>query len=45
MLTILVVDDDHQIRAWIRQILESNGYHLEVAGRREGSIGRLPRMG
>ena len=32
MLTILVVDDDHQIRAWVRRILEFNGYHVEVAG-------------
>jgi two-component system response regulator MprA len=31
MLTILVVDDDHQIRAWVRRILEFNGYHVEVA--------------
>ena len=32
MLTILVVDDDHQIRAWVRRTLEFNGYHVEVAG-------------
>ncbi len=29
MATILVADDDHQIRAWIRQILESKGYQVE----------------
>jgi len=31
-LRVLVVDDDHQIRAWVRRILEFNGYHVEVAG-------------
>jgi DNA-binding response OmpR family regulator len=31
MATILVADDDHQIRAWIRQILESKGYQVEEA--------------
>ncbi len=29
MATILVADDDHQIRVWIRQILESKGYQVE----------------
>ena len=32
MLTILVVDDDHQIQTWVRRTLEFNGYHVEVAG-------------
>ena len=31
MPTILVVDDDQQIRAWLRQILESKGYEVEEA--------------
>ncbi len=31
MATILVADDDPQLRAWIRQILESRGYQVEEA--------------
>jgi DNA-binding response OmpR family regulator len=32
MPSVLVVDDDQQIRALVRQILESKGYHVEEAG-------------
>lgn len=32
MPTILVVDDDQQIRAWLRHILESKGFQVEEAG-------------
>ncbi len=31
MATILVADDDPQIRAWIRRILESRGHQVEEA--------------
>lgn len=31
MPTILVVDDEPQIRAWLRSILEANGYQVEEA--------------
>jgi len=31
MPTILVVDDDQQIRAWVRWVLESKGYQIEEA--------------
>jgi len=31
MPTILVVDDDQQIRAWLRRILESERYEVEEA--------------
>ena len=31
MPTILVADDDDQIRVWVRRILESKGYQVEEA--------------
>jgi len=31
MATILVVDDDEQIRAWLRCLLEGKGYQVEEA--------------
>lgn len=32
MPTVLVVDDDQQIRAWLRHLLEAKNYHVEEAG-------------
>jgi CheY-like chemotaxis protein len=32
MATVLVVDDDQQIRAWVRQLLEIKGHQVEEAG-------------
>ncbi|MFO0699231.1 MAG: response regulator [Nitrospira sp.] len=31
MPTIVVVDDDQQMRTWLRQILEDKGYHVQEA--------------
>lgn len=31
MPTIIVVDDDQQMRTWLRQILESKGYRVQEA--------------
>ena len=31
MPTILVVDDEQQIRTWLRSVLEANGYQVEEA--------------
>ncbi|MBK9947351.1 MAG: response regulator [Nitrospira sp.] len=32
MPTILVVDDDQQVRLWLRQLLEAKGHTIEEAG-------------
>lgn len=32
MASVLIVDDDQQIRGWVRQILEAKGYQVEEAG-------------
>ncbi|MDK2742499.1 MAG: response regulator [Nitrospira sp. BO4] len=43
MPTILVVDDDHQIRVWVRRILESKGYQVEEAGDGKEALAYLER--
>lgn len=43
MLTILIVDDDPQIRGWLRHILEENGYQVEEAGDGQEALAFLGR--
>ncbi len=32
MVTVLVVDDDQQVRRWLRLVLETKGYQVKEAG-------------
>ena len=41
MPTILVADDDDQIRVWVRRILESKGYQVEEASDGKEVLGYL----
>jgi DNA-binding response OmpR family regulator len=44
MPTVLVVDDDQQIRAWLRHILEAKNYHVEEAGDGKGALDYFDRV-
>lgn len=43
MSTILVVDDDPQIREWLRHILENRGYQVEEVGDGKEALAFLER--
>lgn len=43
MPTILVVDDDQQIRLWLRRLLEPKGYQVEEAGDGYAALAYLER--
>lgn len=43
MPTILVVDDDQQIRGWLRHILEDRGYQVEEVGDGQAALAFLGR--
>jgi DNA-binding response OmpR family regulator len=42
--TILVVDDEPQLREWLRHILESKGYQVEVAADGDEAIDCVERI-
>lgn len=44
MPTILVVDDEPQLRGWLRQILESTGYQVEEAADGDEAIAYVERV-
>jgi len=43
MPTILVVDDEQQMRQWLRQLLEGKGYKVEEAGDGYAALAHLER--
>ncbi len=43
MPTVLVVDDDEQIRLWLRHLLEGKGYKVEEAGDGYAALAYLKR--
>ncbi len=43
MANILIVDDDPQIRVWLRHILEERGYQVEEVGDGKEALASLQR--
>ena len=43
--TVLVVDDEKNIRRTVRMVLEGEGYTVEEAGSAEEALARLPEIG
>jgi DNA-binding response OmpR family regulator len=43
MSTILVVDDDPQLRGWLSRILEDRGYQVEEVGDGKAALASLER--
>jgi len=43
--TVLIVDDEKNIRRTVRMVLEGEGYNVEEAGSGEEALARLPEVG
>ncbi|MBI5317168.1 MAG: response regulator [Nitrospirae bacterium] len=43
MATILVVEDDEQLRSWLRRLLEDNGYLVFEAGNGSNALACIDR--